>query len=51
MFSILEPGKHIPYHRGFYKGIYHYRLKTAVKKSGLQGSPKMVENPLAVVDN
>lgn len=34
MFSILEPGKHIPYHRGFYKGIYRYHLGLIVPKEG-----------------
>lgn len=26
MFSILAPGKHIPEHRGFYKGVLRYHL-------------------------
>ncbi len=34
MFSILEPGKHIPYHRGFYKGIYRYHLGLIIPKEG-----------------
>jgi aspartyl/asparaginyl beta-hydroxylase (cupin superfamily) len=34
MFSILEPGKHIPYHRGFYKGVYRYHLGLIVPKEG-----------------
>lgn len=34
MFSILEPGKHIPYHRGLYRGIYRYHLGLIVPKEG-----------------
>lgn len=34
MFSILEPGKHIPYHRGLYKGVYRYHLGLIVPQEG-----------------
>ncbi|MCB0735890.1 MAG: aspartyl/asparaginyl beta-hydroxylase domain-containing protein, partial [Bacteroidetes bacterium] len=34
MFSILGPGKQIPPHRGFYKGIYRYHLGLVVPKNG-----------------
>jgi len=32
--SYLEPGKHIPEHRGPYKGIYRYQLPLTVPKNG-----------------
>jgi beta-hydroxylase len=34
MFSILEPHKNIPAHRGFYKGVYRYHLALKVPASG-----------------
>ena len=33
-FSILEPGKHIPPHKGPYKGILRYQLAISVPKKG-----------------
>ncbi len=33
-FSILEPGKHIPPHKGPYKGIIRYQLAISVPKKG-----------------
>ena len=33
-FSILAPGKHIPPHKGPYKGIIRYQLALKVPKSG-----------------
>jgi aspartyl/asparaginyl beta-hydroxylase (cupin superfamily) len=33
LFSIIEPGKHIPEHRGPYKGIIRYQLALVVPKS------------------
>lgn len=33
LFSIIEPGKHIPEHRGPYKGIMRYQLALVVPKS------------------
>lgn len=34
MFSILGPHKHIPPHRGFYKGVYRYHLGLVIPKNG-----------------
>jgi beta-hydroxylase len=34
MFSILEPGKHIPGHRGIFKGILRYHLALIVPEEG-----------------
>lgn len=34
MFSILGPSKHIPPHRGFYKGVYRYHLGLVIPKQG-----------------
>ena len=33
-FSVLSPGKHIPPHKGPYKGIIRYQLGLSVPKSG-----------------
>ena len=33
-FSILAPGKHIPPHKGPYKGIIRYQLALSVPKNG-----------------
>ncbi len=35
-FSILEPGKHIPEHRGFYKGVLRYHLGLMVPQPAEQ---------------
>jgi aspartyl/asparaginyl beta-hydroxylase (cupin superfamily) len=37
MFSILAPGKHIPEHRGIYKGVLRYQLGLAVPHPQLCG--------------
>lgn len=34
MFSIIGPKKHIPPHRGFYKGVWRYHLGLIVPKEG-----------------
>tara|TARA_B100001113_G_C21092580_1_gene615062 strand:- start:1380 stop:1802 length:423 start_codon:yes stop_codon:yes gene_type:complete len=34
-FSILSPGKHIPPHKGPYKGIIRYQLPISVPKNGV----------------
>ena len=34
MFSILEPGKHIPRHIGFFKGVLRYHLALEVPDEG-----------------
>lgn len=34
MFSILGPNKHIPPHRGFYKGVWRYHLGLIIPKEG-----------------
>ncbi|GAB5529708.1 MAG: hypothetical protein Roseis3KO_14850 [Roseivirga sp.] len=34
MFSILGPQKHIPPHRGFYKGVYRYHLGLVIPQKG-----------------
>jgi len=34
MFSILGPKKHIPQHRGFYKGVWRYHLGLVIPKEG-----------------
>tara|TARA_B100000780_G_C21111337_1_gene449106 strand:- start:1464 stop:2225 length:762 start_codon:yes stop_codon:yes gene_type:complete len=34
MFSILGPNKHIPPHRGFYKGVWRYHLGLVIPEDG-----------------
>ncbi len=34
MFSILGPNKHIPPHRGFYKGVWRYHLGLVIPEEG-----------------
>jgi aspartyl/asparaginyl beta-hydroxylase (cupin superfamily) len=34
MFSILSPRKHIPPHRGFYKGVWRYHLGLIIPQNG-----------------